>query len=398
MYCGVILMTRIMRNEEQDIEFGGLVVRFWENRITDAELERLRETLASSPERAREFRELQSLKELLERRDEARRFDAEAALADIRRRMRRRRRLVAWRWAAAACAALLLGAGGLFWAERAEVGVAPERTVVAERWEPQAGKAYLQVAEQAEVELAPDSVMIVGSSRRDSLAGEERAGSVSGADAEWYRLFTTTGAVYTVVLADGTRVWLNAESELRYPERFEGDSREVCLTGEGYFEVTKDAKRPFRVRLGDVTVEVLGTEFNARGYADEETLDVTLVSGGVRVLEEEREVARLKPSERVDVDARTGDFRVSKADLGSVLAWREGMFVFRNTPMEDIARELSRWYGVEFSVDGLLAETVYSGNISRFEPLERVLDIMRLTNEIEFVYVEKDKIKVIPKE
>lgn len=387
-----------MRNEEQDIEFGGLVVRFWENRITDAELERLRETLASSPERAREFRELQSLKELLERRDEARRFDAEAALADIRRRMRRRRRLVAWRWAAAACVALLLGAGGLFWAERAEVGSAPERTVVAERWEPQAGKAYLQVAEQAEVELAPDSVMVVGRSRRDTLPGEEGAGSVSGTDAEWYRLFTTTGAVYTVVLADGTRVWLNAESELRYPERFEGDFREVCLTGEGYFEVTKDAKRPFRVRLGDVTVEVLGTEFNARGYADEEMLDVTLVSGGVRVLEEEREVARLKPSERVDVDARTGEARVSKADLGSVLAWREGMFVFRNTPMEDIARELSRWYGVEFSVDGLLAETVYSGNISRFESLERVLDIMRLTNEIEFVYVEKDKIKVIPKE
>lgn len=398
VYCGVILMTRIMRNEEQDIEFGGLVVRFWENRITDAELERLREALASSPERAREFRELQSLKELLERRDESRRFDAEAALADIRRRMRRQRRLVAWRWAAAACAALLLGAGGLFWAERAEVGVAPERTVVAERWEPQAGKAYLQVAEQAEVELAPDSVMVVGRSRRDTLPGEEGVGSVSGTDAEWYRLFTTTGAVYTVVLADGTRVWLNAESELRYPERFEGDSREVCLTGEGYFEVTKDAKRPFRVRLGDVTVEVLGTEFNARGYADEETLDVTLVSGGVRVLEEEREVARLKPSERVDVNVRTGDFRVSKADLGSVLAWKEGMFVFKNTPLEMILRQLSRWYGVEFSLDEGLAEGVYSGNISRFEPLERVLDIMRLTNEIEFVEVEKNKIEVIPKE
>lgn len=394
----MILMTRIMRNEEQDIEFGGLVVRFWEDRITDAELERLRETLASSPERAREFRELQSLKELLERRDEARRFDAEAALADIRRRMRRRRRLVAWRWAAAACVALLLGAGGLFWAERAEVGVAPEQTVVAERWEPQAGKAYLQVAEQAEVELAPDSVMVVGRSRRDTLPGEEGAGSVSGADAEWYRLFTTTGAVYTVVLADGTRVWLNAESELRYPERFEGDSREVCLTGEGYFEVTKDAKRPFRVRLGDVTVEVLGTEFNARGYADEETLDVTLVSGGVRVLDEEREVARLKPSERVDVNVRTGDFRVSKADLGSVLAWKEGMFVFKNTPLEEILRQLSRWYGEEFSLDEGLAEGVYSGNISRFEPLERVLDIMRLTNEIEFVEVEKNKIEVIPKE
>ena len=101
----MILMTRIMRNEEQDIEFGGLVGRVWENRITDAELERLRETLASSPERAREFRELQSLKELLERRDESRRFDAKAALADIRRRVRRRRRLVALRWAAAGCAA-----------------------------------------------------------------------------------------------------------------------------------------------------------------------------------------------------------------------------------------------------------------------------------------------------
>ena len=187
-------------------------------------------------------------------------------------------------------------------------------------------------------------------------------------------------------------------SELRYPERFEGESREVYLTGEGYFEVTKDAKRPFRVKLGDVTVEVLGTEFNAKGYAGEETLDVTLVSGGVRVLEEEREVARLKPSERVDVNVRTGDFRVSKADLGSVLAWKEGMFVFKNTPLEMILRQLSRWYGVEFSLDEGLAEGVYSGNISRFEPLERVLDIMRLTNEIEFVEVEKNKIEVIPKE
>ena len=125
---------------------------------------------------------------------------------------------------------------------------------------------------------------------------------------------------------------------------------------------------------------------------------MTLVSGGVRVLEEEREVARLKPSERVDVNVRTGDFRVSKADLGSVLAWKEGMFVFKNTPLEMILRQLSRWYGVEFSLDEGLAEGVYSGNISRFEPLERVLDIMRLTNEIEFVEVEKNKIEVIPKE
>ena len=109
-------------------------------------------------------------------------------------------------------------------------------------------------------------------------------------------------------------------------------------------------------------------------------------------------VARLKPSERVDVNVRTGDFRVSKADLGSVLAWKEGMFVFKNTPLEMILRQLSRWYGVEFSLDEGLAEGVYSGNISRFEPLERVLDIMRLTNEIEFVEVEKNKIEVIPKE
>ena len=269
------------------------------------------------------------------------------------------------------------------------------------------------------VELERDSLRRVEELWREA-SGEERVtageggtgtagtgGECGGSEGErvaWERLYTTEGAMYSVILADGTKVWLNAESELRYPGRFADSAREVAVRGEAYFEVAKEGGRPFRVvvseegaRRGRLVVEVTGTEFNVRNYEEDGERVVVLVEGGVRVTEGGRELARLRPREGFEQEAVSGRWRVGRANVEREVAWRRDMFVFENESMEEIARQLGRWYGARFEVDPRLAGFRYSGNISRNESLERVLDILRLTKELEFMKGTGNEITVIPK-
>lgn len=189
---------------------------------------------------------------------------------------------------------------------------------------------------------------------------------------------TPLGGTFLVHLSDGSKVWLNAGSSLRFPEEFKGDTREVELTGEGYFEVAHNAQQPFKVNVDGMKVTVLGTHFNINAYGDYEGVATTLVEGSVRVSVDNKEVL-LSPREQVTVKGTMLSPVKTNVNVGQIIAWKDGNFDFEQESMATIGRQLSRWYQVRISVNPNLSEKHISGVISRNNNLDAILKMLEFT-------------------
>ena len=190
------------------------------------------------------------------------------------------------------------------------------------------------------------------------------------------------GSEFDLILSDGTRVWLNADSKLKYPVTFGSDKREVELEGEGYFEVTRDETRPFRVVVEKQTVEVLGTEFNVDAYPEEKNTYTTLVSGKVKV-DTDGQTVILDPGMQSVVNDEKMYTR--KVNVAEVISWRNGMFVLENHTLEEIMSKLARWYDFTVFYQNMsLKEATFKGKIPRYASFESVLNILEKTGEVKF--------------
>ena len=193
-----------------------------------------------------------------------------------------------------------------------------------------------------------------------------------------------------LTLTDGTKVWLNAESTLEYPETFEGKpNREVYLKGEAYFEVTKDAEHPFRVKTDALETLVLGTSFNVRAYSKEDT-QVTLVEGSVKVSDKHQGELHLQPGEHTN--QKLNKTKVEKAD--DYHSWAEGMFYFDNTELVEIMRELGRWYNINivFTNKEIMHDRLHF-QAERKGTLEDALDLLNTMQKVN-ARIEKDKVVI----
>ena len=198
---------------------------------------------------------------------------------------------------------------------------------------------------------------------------------------EYNRLITPRGGEYAVVLADGTKVWVNAESELRYPVQFSGTERKVYLKGEAYFAVTKQAGKPFVVCVGDSRITVLGTEFNVRNYQDE-VVATTLVKGAVRIHDAGRE-CDLTPGQQAVIE--TDGIRVREVDTDLYTAWKDGYFIYREKTLEDIMKELSRWYDFTYDCQSEeLRQMTLTAKLRKFDRVEDIFDILKRTGRLDF--------------
>lgn len=173
---------------------------------------------------------------------------------------------------------------------------------------------------------------------------------------------TPAGGTYQVNLPDGSKVWLNAASSIRFPTAFTGDSREVSITGEAYLDIAKDPLKPFKVIVNQVTTEVLGTSFDIMAYKDG-PVKTTLVDGSVRVKRGADKVI-LRPGQQAQVQA--GPIKVvPDADIEAVTAWKEGLFIFKHASIEDVMEEFARWYDVEVQYEGPRTSRRISGFMRR---------------------------------
>jgi transmembrane sensor len=207
-------------------------------------------------------------------------------------------------------------------------------------------------------------------------------------------LKTALGEQYQLILPDLTKVWLNAGSSLRFPTSFSNAvKREVILTGEAYFEVTKDKMRPFLVKTSDQQVEVLGTHFNINSYPEERSTKTTLVEGAVRVSDASgNRTVTLRPNQQAVYTPSS--IKVIPADIELAIAWKNGDFVF-NGDLETIMRQISRWYNVEIHYSGKIPEQEFFGSIPRSNNLKEVLKALQLTKRVHFK-IEGRSVTVMP--
>jgi ferric-dicitrate binding protein FerR (iron transport regulator) len=204
-------------------------------------------------------------------------------------------------------------------------------------------------------------------------------------------LTTPRGVQYRLVLPDGTAVWLNTGTSLRYPVAFTGKERKVMLTGEAYFEVKHDSKKPFRIQAGNQLIEDLGTNFNIKAYADEPVMKTTLLEGAVKVGN-----TILKPGEQAQVNEK-GDIAVAKnINVADVMAWKNGFFVFRNDNLKTVMREIARWYDVEVIYQpNVNNNQQFSGKIDRGLTLTQVLNGLALT-KARFTITDNREVVILP--
>lgn len=225
----------------------------------------------------------------------------------------------------------------------------------------------------------------------DSLLVYKSGKTAANAVVYYNTLETPKGRQYSVVLPDGSKVWLNAASSLKYPTAFSGKERQVELMGEGYFEIAQDKARPFSVKTPDQTVEVLGTHFNIKAYADEQSTWTTLLQGAVKVENSRHETVQLKPGQQM-VNGQKGEWRtIERIDTTAVLDWKNGEFIFSGESLESVMHKVSRWYDVSVEYkDNALKKELFYGSVSRWSNASEVMDMLALTGTIKFSIVAED--------
>ena len=187
------------------------------------------------------------------------------------------------------------------------------------------------------------------------------------------------GGEYKIVLADGTTVWLNSDSDIRFPVTFSGDKRQVELQGEAYFEVAKNVEKPFIVKINDYNIRVTGTQFNVRNYSGE-NVATTLVEGSVQ-LERGKEVQKMYPGQQALLV--NGQLVVKKVDVVDVIGWREGTFSFKEVRLEDIINELARWYDFDvYYQDTDVKNYHFTAWFRRNASIEEVIEVLEKTKKI----------------
>lgn len=196
-------------------------------------------------------------------------------------------------------------------------------------------------------------------------------------------LIIPKGGEYQIMLADGTKVWLNSASKLTFPQYFTGSERRVTLSGEAFFEVARDTKKPFIVETARMDVKVLGTRFNVNAYEDNEVVSATLVDGSVEVSSGNRQTIRLVPGEQAC--DKGGGLEKREVNVRLYTSWIDGKFMFNNTELEEIAKQISRWYDVQiFFSNENVKKVRFTGAIMKFKPLDDLIRMIEKTSQVRF--------------
>ena len=321
----------------------------------------------------------------------AKRLDVEHTWDALKEQLagqRKRRSLFSsWQIGVAASVILLVGIG-LYWGFNKKPKV--KQVEGAAHVEMGGAKAILVTSRGDEIVLQDSSVQLitlgggmVAKNDGVQVSYKENEGAGKEDVLEYNTIRVPRGGEYKLFLSDNTEVFLNSDSEIRFPVKFGKGKRDVFLRGEAFFVVTKDASRPFVVNANDkMSVEVLGTQFNLQAYPDDAFVETTLNEGAVRVFNGKQGV-RLRPDEQAVYDE--GKFTVRKVDASSYSAWKEGRFMLLNHSLENIMTRLARWYNIDiFWENPEVKEYHFSGELARYEDFTEILRMLELATRVHF--------------
>lgn len=247
----------------------------------------------------------------------------------------------------------------------------------------------LQLDKQHEMLISSDSCFEVKNTH-DALIYNAQG---NGDQVKYNTLNVPTGAEYTLILSDGTKVFLNSGSQLRYPVAFTADSREVFLTGEAFFEVKKDSLKTFIVHSGELKAIVLGTSFNIKSYPEQDKILTTLQEGLLKVVLPQKEYS-IKEGTQVVYNKQNQESAMKQVDTELFTSWKDGYYFFNRTPLEEILSTISLWYDLEVSYqDSCLKELPFTGQLKRYDDYINLLEIFERTDEVRFI-IRENKIAV----
>lgn len=255
---------------------------------------------------------------------------------------------------------------------------------------PGGNKAILTLADNTQIILdsvANGDLTNQGNIKIIKLDGQLAYNTTGNTIKVLYNTITTPrGGQYQLILSDGSKIWLNAESSLRFPASFVGKERKVELNGEAYFEVTKNASMPFKVDVaGKAEVEVLGTHFNINSYSDETTINTTLLDGSVKVTALATHNSQLiVPGQQAQLNASGQIGMNPNADLEEVVAWKNEKFIFQYADIQSIMRQIERWYDVEVEYKGSVTKEEFVGVISRNVKISEIVKMLEKTGAVNF--------------
>lgn len=303
-----------------------------------------------------------------------------------KREGRRRGRVMRIGWRVAVAVTLVFGLTWMFLPTEKEIPVVADQSLGGT---PGGTKAILVLSSGMQVKLG-DELMDTIREKGMPILNEREYIDYSCTDTAtvdeivYNELIVPTGGEYRLYLSDGTLVYMNSESKLRYPIRFSGDNRLVELEGEAYFEVTRDEAHPFVVRAGQLDVKVLGTGFNVMAYQGEKQTEVTLVRGKVDVrLGNQSHI--LKPNDQYVLDKEKMMSRVQEVNTDIYTSWKDGILNFDALPLEQLAIKLERWYKVKFEFgDDALKKLKFSGAFKKDNNIRYVLSLIEATTEVQF--------------
>ncbi|HJT74994.1 MAG TPA: FecR domain-containing protein, partial [Chitinophaga sp.] len=241
---------------------------------------------------------------------------------------------------------------------------------------PGTNRAILTVGSK-KIDLASNKTGISVGNAISYTDGSSIEGLTHSSQLTTHTLTTPRGGQYQAVLPDGSKVWLNAASSIKFPSKFTSATREVEITGEVYLEIAQNAKQPFYVHTGKTNIQVLGTSFNVEAYEDEKSVTTTLLQGAIQILKGKERLA-LKPGQQAITDPRIDFIKfIPEANIDEVTAWRAGLFNFNNAGVEAVLRQLERWYDINVVYRSTIPDIEFAGEMSRNTNLSGVLKILK---------------------
>lgn len=306
-------------------------------------------------------------------------------------------RRTAARWAVAATVLLVVLTGALYFhSSRKQASVSLARKANSSPRDPLPGgnRATLTLANGSVITLDSTTNGLItrqGNAKVLKLRGGQLAYNSTGRNPKevvYNTLNVPRGGQYELILPDGSRVWLNSASSIRFPTAFRNKERAVEITGEAYFEIAKNAAMPFSISVDGMTVKVLGTHFNVMAYDDEQLIKTTLLEGAVKVSKGSKSTL-LRPGEQAVINKSSDKINVAPANTAETVAWKNGLFQFDGEDMATIMRKIARWYDVNVTYEHGVPPGHYTGVISRNTRLSEVLKMLEL-NGIQFKIEERN--------
>lgn len=359
-------------------------------RLTEEEQQTLREWQQKTPENERFYSSVVSERSRRSRDILISKIDKEEAYQNIQKTIKRQNQFFKLqRWAVGVAAVFIVGLlGGVLMKVLHTSEVYAPKQVASVEIKPGSTKATLQLSNGKTLQLeqlAQDSLIQkegLGIQHDEKKLDYSKQTSTTESITRYNTIRVPAGGEYQLVLADGTKVWLNSQSQIKYPVQFVSKTRDVWVSGEVCFEVNHSKGKPFIVNVNNTKIEVLGTIFNVEAYPEQDAVTTTLARGAVRLSNGSKQV-ELAPNQQAIINSNS--IEIKKVNIQEVLAWRDGYFYFKEANLSTIMDKLGRWYDVKvFYKQARLQDKRFSVEMKRYESIQKMLDVLAKTNKVKF--------------